>query len=86
VVPLLFELAMEEQFDETWLVTCNPMAQLQRLVERSGMTEGEARAWIEAQWSQERKLPLASRVLSNDATIADFKVEVLKTLEGVVNR
>lgn len=84
VVPLLFELGMEGGFDETWLVVCEPTQQLERLKQRSGMEEADARKWIAAQWPQERKAPLATRVLVNNAKIDDFKHSVLDLWEGFI--
>lgn len=85
VVPLLFELRLEDRFDQTWLVACEPQTQLSRLMSRSGFSAEEAARWIAAQWPQAKKIPLASRVLTNDAKIEDFQAAVREIWEGVLN-
>lgn len=82
VVPLLFELGLQSLFDATWLITCEPAAQLARLMQRSGLSADQAGQWIAAQWPLERKLPLASLVLHNNAKIEDLQAAVQAAWEG----
>lgn len=82
VVPLLFELGLEMEFDETWLIACSRQRQLERLQARSGLVSEEAQRWIDAQWPTERKLGLATRILNNDDTISEFSGRVLQAVEG----
>jgi dephospho-CoA kinase len=84
VAPLLFELGMGRLFDVTWLVACSAEVQLSRLMQRNGLGEGEARGWMAAQWPLERKVPLASLVLHNDAKIVDLEAAVETAWQGVL--
>ena len=68
MIPLLFEVGLEELCSEVWLVDCDPAQQLQRLIGRDGLSEAEARARMAAQWPIERKRPLADLVLDNRGT------------------
>jgi dephospho-CoA kinase len=83
VVPLLFELDMRSWFDQTWMVTCMPAIQLERLQTHRGYSQEEAERRIAAQWPLARKAALADRVFTNDATIADFENEIITTLESL---
>ena len=84
VVPLLFELGMQDLFDATWLIACEPEVQLARLMQRNRLEAEEARRWLAAQWPLERKLPLATLVLRNDAKIDDLQTAVRSAWEGVL--
>ena len=65
MIPLLFETGLESLCSEVWLVDCDEVQQLQRLLARDGLTEAEARARIDAQWPLARKRPLADRRIDN---------------------
>ncbi|HEX8983732.1 MAG TPA: dephospho-CoA kinase [Ktedonobacterales bacterium] len=59
-----------------WVVTCPPEIQLQRLIERRGLTEEEARARLAAQPPIDAKLPLATAVIHNDGSLEDLRQQV----------
>lgn len=65
MIPLLFEAGLEGLCSEVWLVDCDESQQLQRLMARDGLSEGDARARIAAQWPLARKRALADVVLDN---------------------
>jgi dephospho-CoA kinase len=65
MIPLLFEANLEGLCSEVWLVDCQEEQQLQRLIDRDGLSEAEARARIAAQWPLARKRPLADRLVDN---------------------
>ncbi|WP_254968683.1 dephospho-CoA kinase [Cyanobium sp. CH-040] len=65
MIPLLFEAGLEDLCSEVWLVDCDAGQQLQRLMARDGLSEGDARARIAAQWPLARKRPLADRLIDN---------------------
>lgn len=65
MIPLLFEAGLEGLCSEVWLVDCDETQQLQRLRDRDGLSESDARARIAAQWPLARKRPLADVVLDN---------------------
>ena len=64
-VPLLFETGMDALCDETWLISCDEDVQLDRLMERDGMDEDQARARIASQMSLEDKTRRATVVIDN---------------------
>ncbi|MCS5693726.1 dephospho-CoA kinase [Cyanobium sp. FGCU-6] len=68
MIPLLFEVGLEEICSEVWLVDCGEEQQLQRLMEREGLAEAEARRRIAAQWPLARKRALADVVIDNGAS------------------
>lgn len=68
IIPLLFEAKLTGLCSEVWVVDCNPTQQLQRLVNRDGLTLQEAEQRIASQWPLERKRPLADLVIDNSGT------------------
>jgi len=86
-VPLLFEAGMTGMVDEVWVVTARPETQLQRLMERDGLSVAEARQRIAAQMPLAQKAAQADRVIENDgpveATRAAVGRLVAETLELV---
>jgi dephospho-CoA kinase len=80
VIPLLFEAHLEELCSEVWLVDCEPEQQLQRLMKRDGISEGEAVARIDAQWPLQKKRELADRIITNNGSIEDLEQQLAKTV------
>jgi dephospho-CoA kinase len=80
MIPLLFEVGLEELCSEVWLVDCEPAQQLQRLIGRDGLSEAEARARMAAQWPIARKRTLADRVLDNRGTAEQLEQLVAAAL------
>lgn len=75
-VPLLFEAKMEEEVDEIWVVSASGPTQMQRIMERNGMTTTEAQSRIKAQMSLAEKIAQADVVIKNEGTIADLRKQV----------
>ena len=75
-IPLLFETARHTEFDGVILTVCSPATQLQRLLERNGMTETEARQRIAAQLPTEAKVPGATYVINTDGTFAETDAQI----------
>lgn len=75
-VPLLFEAALEREFDEIVLVHAPEAARLRRLVGERGMTEADARAVMAAQGDADTKRHRAHHVIENDGTLADLTARV----------
>jgi dephospho-CoA kinase len=65
MVPLLFEAGLEDLCSEVWLVDCDEHQQLQRLMQRDGLSDSEALCRIGAQWPLARKRLLATTVIDN---------------------
>jgi len=67
-VPLLYEVAAEPEFDCVVAVGCSEETQLARLKQK-GLTEGQARARIRAQWPLQLKMDRADFVIWNDGSL-----------------
>ncbi|MCP9803107.1 dephospho-CoA kinase [Cyanobium sp. T1G-Tous] len=80
MIPLLFEAGLEALCSEVWLVDCDEIQQLQRLMARDGLGEADARARIAAQWPLARKRQLADVVLNNRGTPEQLAAEVEQVL------
>lgn len=65
VIPLLFEANLTHLVTEIWVVTCPEAQQLERLMQRNGLTEADAIARIKSQWPLSRKCDRADVVLEN---------------------
>lgn len=80
-VPLLFELHLENLFDEVWSVTASEETALQRLENGRGISRKEALARLAHQSSPHEKIRKSTRVLVNDGTLEDLKQETLQCLQ-----
>ena len=77
-IPLLYEVAVEREFDCVVVVGCSEPTQLARLA-RKGLSESQARARIRAQWPLPTKMDRADFVIWNDG-----KFEVLSEQAGMI--
>jgi dephospho-CoA kinase len=64
-IPLLYEVAVEKQFDCVVVVGCSERTQIMRLAGK-GLSEAQARARIGAQWPLQTKMDRADFVIWND--------------------
>ena len=83
-VPLLIETCWHKQVDKVWLVAVSRQQQIERAMLRSGMTEADVVARINAQMSLEEKRKYADVVLDNsgslEQTLAQVQGELKKLL------
>ena len=83
-VPLLIETGWHKQVNKVWLVAVSRQQQIERAMLRSGMTEAEVVARINAQMSLEEKRKYADVVLDNsgslEQTLAQVQGELKKLL------
>ncbi len=82
-VPLLFENGLQERLRPVVLVATSPRLQVERAITRSGWTEAQARARIEAQWSLDDKRALADYVIDNDGTLEQTRLRADEVLRAV---
>ena len=81
-IPLLFEVKADIQYkNRIILVCCTPEIQLQRLLARGGMSEAEAKKFIEIQIPVEEKIPKSDFVLYNNKDIKDLSLQVDQLLK-----
>lgn len=83
-VPLLIETGWHKQVDQVWLVAVSRRQQIERAMLRSGMTEAEVVARIDAQMSLAEKKKYAHVVLDNSGslehTLAAVHAEMAKLM------
>ncbi len=76
VVPLLVESGLFNDADCVIVVDVPEQTQLDRLVERDGIDEEQARAMIQAQASREQRLAIADEVLENTGSVQELRSAV----------
>jgi dephospho-CoA kinase len=83
---LIFELGLESGFDYVLSVNANESVRIQRIMERSNLTEDEIKKRMASQLSQEVKNKSADFIVENNGSIAelnkakDFIMSVLSIL------
>ncbi|HSR04718.1 MAG TPA: dephospho-CoA kinase [Proteiniclasticum sp.] len=81
--PLLFEEGFQKDVDLTITVYADESVQLQRLRERDGFTEEEARNRISAQMDLKEKRNLSTYVLNNSGSLEDTLLDLHAILEKI---
>lgn len=77
-IPLLVETAQADGFDAVLVVDVPTQLQVDRMVERRGMTAADARARIAAQASREQRRAVATYVIDNTGSLAALASEVAR--------
>lgn len=80
----LLETELASHCDAVWVVATSPEVQLQRLVQDRHMSTEAARARIDAQLSQEKRIRHASAVITNDGSLADTWQQVSAAWENTI--
>lgn len=75
--PLLIEAGLQSMVDQVWVVVCDKDLQVQRLMQRSNLTEEEALERINAQMPLEEKVKYADRVIENNGTLSELEQKVI---------
>ncbi len=73
---VLIEADWLDLCDEVWLVTTSPETARARLMGRNGLSEEQAASRLQAQLTNEQRLPFAHVVLENDASLEELKARV----------
>jgi dephospho-CoA kinase len=83
IIPLLFEVGVEESFDGKVMVGCRESVSRRRLIER-GLTPEAVDFWMGKQWAVEKKAQACDQVLWNEGSLALLRdqVERLADPEG----
>jgi dephospho-CoA kinase len=81
-VPLLFEKSLENWFDFTLCVACDPLSQLARLEQR-GLDRALAEQRISKQLPLARKIELSDFVLWNDGSTGFLKSQVDRIVDSL---
>jgi len=87
-IPLLFESNLTTMVDKTILVYVDPDIQLNRLMERNGLTMDEAKARIDSQMPLSEKIQLADAVINNNGSLSETKDQLDEILSdwGIKHR
>ncbi|MBN1454757.1 MAG: dephospho-CoA kinase [Methanomicrobia archaeon] len=75
-VPLLIEAGVQHEFDAVVLVYSSEETQIQRIIDREGVTRAEARKMIALQLPLTDKLQFADYVISNEGTREETEKQV----------
>ena len=85
-IPLLIEQGYLDWFDQVWLVYVTEDTQLERLMERNALTEGQARDRLAAQMSLEEKKALVDLVIDNNSKREHLYQQIDRGLEQIERR
>ncbi len=81
-VPLLFEEKLESYFDQSWVVDCSEKTQIERVCERSSLSQEEVLDIIRCQMPREDKIKKADVVINSERDdIFEFIDKLLISLE-----
>ena len=78
VIPLLVESGLRSRVDRVLVIDCPEWLQMQRLRQRDGSSETEARAILAAQTSRDARLAEADDVIVNDGDLDALERQILK--------
>ena len=82
LIPLLYEIEFQNNYDKVILVFCDPEIQKERFKSRNPeLTDLEISQRINSQISQEKKLKLADFVVNNSGTFESTRIQVEKILK-----
>ena len=82
--PLLFEAEVAGEMDRVWVISASEEKQLERLRDRTGISEEEARKRISAQMSLKLKEQRANRVIYNNGSLDELAREITRAWEAFV--
>ena len=79
MAPLLIEAGITDRVEEIWVVTVRPEIQLQRLMERDGVSQPEAQKIIQSQMPLAEKERYGQVLIDNSGTLEQTKqmIEVI---------
>lgn len=72
-VPLLFELGLQNLFDETWTVVTDEKTAIERTKNNRHISEEEQKRRRKHQLADEQKIALADRLIDNSGTLQDLR-------------
>jgi dephospho-CoA kinase len=77
-VPLLYESGLKSMFEKVMLVFVTKNIQIERLMDRDGMSRQQAEIRLQAQMPIEQKVQLADFVIDNSGTLEQTQAQVLR--------
>ena len=85
-VPLLFESGMDALCGETWAMSADEATQIERIRERDGLTEAQARARIANQLPMAERNARAARVIDSARPIRETRSELARLYRELLGR
>lgn len=85
LIPLLFEAGQDEGWDAIVCVSAQEEIVLQRLADR-GLTPGDARKRLAAQWPLSKKEERSDFVIRNDGSLEELKKTTKQMLNNMLNK
>ncbi len=82
-VPLLIETGLQKEFDRIIVVYVNEETQMRRVMEREGVTRGEAKKMIDLQMPLKEKLKFADFVINNQGPREETEKQVKSIFEAL---
>lgn len=77
VVPLLAESgSWKQRVNRVLVVDCSEQTQIQRVMNRNGMTQEQVMAIMQAQASRDQRLELADDIINSEGDLAGIRLEV----------
>lgn len=86
IIPLLFEVQWEKDYDIIICVLSSREKQIERMTALRGYSRAEAEARLAAQMDPTIKAAKSDYVILNDSTDEDLKAEAIKLVEYLVSR
>jgi dephospho-CoA kinase len=87
MAPLLFETGLYKNMDKTLLITANQTTREDRIQKRDKISLKNARARINAQMDEEKKIKMADEVIENNGTLDELYKNLVfawKNLTGMI--
>ncbi len=82
-VPLLFEKNMQHLFDYTIVVYTDKKTQLNRLMQRNGLSKQEAEKLISLQMDIDKKVKMADFVINNSLSIQNTYQQIIEVFNNL---
>jgi dephospho-CoA kinase len=80
-IPLLYEVGRERDFDAVIVAAVDPATQLQRIIDRDGISDVEARQRVAAQLPIDEKVRRADYVITTAGTFDETNRQVRDVLD-----
>jgi dephospho-CoA kinase len=71
-IPLLYESAWQDKFDQVWLVVADEEVRIDRLTSKRKVSKEQALALMSHQIDQKRKMEWADVIIDNNGTLQDL--------------
>lgn len=84
MAPLLFEVGLDAQMDEVWVIYADEQTQLRRLMERDEFSREEALRRVQSQMSMDEKKRRAKVVIDNSGSLEETERQVREAWEKLI--